>query len=102
MEEKLLKELLLRPGVPNNKELLESYIEDSVEDFKEMINYENNEALPEGCKTAVKELVLIKINREGTEGIVSESQSSGGSTTYSETLPFVVRRAVRKHRRFRR
>ena len=79
-----------------NKELLQFYIEASY------LNYASTNDLPDEIAPAVKELVLIRFNRDGAEGISSESQSSGGSTSYSDMLPDSVRRIIRKYRKLPR
>lgn len=99
MESKILESLLKRPGLQDQKDLLPDMIQDSISDMRTMLNYDENEELPEGCIPAVKELVLIRYNQDGVEGISSESQSSGGSTTYMDALPDRVKRTIRKYRR---
>ena len=80
MEKKILKELLKRPGMSEQDwELLEDMIHDSI-----------------------KELTLIRFNKDGVEGIASESQSFGGSTTYMDALPDQVKRTIRRYRRLPR
>lgn len=102
MEERILESLLKRPGLQEQKALLTDMIQDSMVEMRGLLNYKDGEELPEGCAPAVKELTLIRFNQDGVEGISSESQSSGGSTTYLESLPKTVRQAVRRYRRFRR
>lgn len=99
MENKILESLLKRPGLQDQKDLLPDMIQDSISDMRTMLNYDENEELPEGCIPAVKELVLVRYNQDGVEGISSESQSSGGSTTYMDALPDQVKRTIRKYRR---
>lgn len=99
MENKILESLLKRPGLQDQKDLLSDMIQDSISDMRTMLNYDENEELPEGCILAVKELVLVRYNQDGVEGISSESQSSGGSTTYMDALPDRVKRTIRKYRR---
>lgn len=99
MESKILESLLKRPGLQDQKDLLSDMIQNSISDMRTMLNYDENEELPEGCIPAVKELVLIRYNQDGVEGISSESQSSGGSTTYMDALPDRVKRTIRKYRR---
>ena len=96
MENEILNSLLKRPGLDAQVELLEDMIRYS------MLNYEEEEPLPTGVAPIVKELTLIRFNRDGTEGIQSESQSSGGSTTYSDELPDRIKRILRKYRRLPR
>ena len=99
MENKILESLLKRPGLQDQKNVLIDMIQDSISDMRSMLNYEEGEELPEGCIPAVKELVLVCYNHDGVEGISSESQSSGGSTTYMDSLPDRVKRTIRKYRR---
>ena len=99
MEKKILESLLKRPGLQDQKDVLTDMIQDSISDMRTMLNYDDEEELPDGCIPAIKELVLVRYNQDGVEGISSESQSSGGSTTYMDALPDRVKRAVRKYRR---
>ena len=102
MENEILNSLLKRPGLDAQVELLEDMIRDSMDEIRALLNYEKEESLPEGVAPIVKELTLIRFNRDGTEGIQSESQSSGGSTTYSYELPDRIKRILRKYRRLPR
>lgn len=103
MKDKVLKSILLRPGMSEqNIDLLDDLIDDALLDIKSYLNYASTNDLPEEIAPAVKELVLIRFNRDGAEGIYSESQSSGGSTTYSDALPDHVRRIIRKYRKLPR
>ena len=102
MENEILNSLLKRPGLDAQVELLEDMIRDSMDEIRALLNYEKEESLPEGVAPIVKELTLIRFNRGGTEGIQSESQSSGGSTTYSDELPDRIKRILRKYRRLPR
>lgn len=99
MEEKLLESLLKRPGLEGKSELLSDMIQDSIAEMRVLLNYEETDPLPEGCLPAVKELVLIRFNRDGAEGISSEAFSSGGNVSYADALPERVRRIVRKYRK---
>ena len=99
MENKILESLLKRPGLQDQKNVLIDMIQDSISVMISMLNFEVGEALPEGCIPAVKELFLVRYTHDGVEGISSESQSSGGSTTYMDSLPDRVKRTIRKYRR---
>ena len=101
MEKKILDSLLKRPGLQDQNDVLTDMIQDSIRDMRIMLNYGDNEELPDGCIPAIKELVLVRYNQDGVEGISSESQSSGGSTTYLESLPRTVKQAVRRYRKLR-
>ena len=64
MEEKILNELLKRPGMSEQDwELLKDMIHDSIIDMRSCLNYEDEESLPEGVIPAVKELTLIRFNK---------------------------------------
>lgn len=102
MEKKILDSLLKRPGLEDKEDILKDMIKDCICDMRNMLNYDDGEELPEGCIPAIKELVLVRFNQDGVEGISSESQSSGGSTTYMDSLPDKVKRTVRKYRRMPR
>lgn len=102
MQEKVLESLILRPGMEGKELLLMDMIQDSISDMRAYLNYDEEEELPEGCLPAVKELTLIRFNRDGTEGVQSESQSSGGSTTFTDALPDKVKRTIRRYRRLPR
>lgn len=102
MEEKVYASLILRPGIGSDSALLLDMIQDSIRDIRSFLNYPDDEELPDGCLPAVKELTLIRFNRDGTEGIQSESQSSGGSVTYMDTLPERIKRTIRCYRKLRR
>lgn len=98
MEEKIIKSLILRQGMEEG-ELLKDMVHDSILEMKSYLNYAEDEVLPEACIPAVKEMVLVRYNQDGVEGIASESQSSGGSTVYLDALPDKVKRVIRKYRR---
>lgn len=102
MKEKILEDLTKRPGLMGKWDVLDDMVEDSMMDMRSFLNYRDNEELPQGCIPAIKELTLIRFNQDGAEGITSESQSSGGSTTYFHELPASVRRIIRHYRRLKR
>lgn len=102
MVDNILKSLLLRPGMEGREAVLKDMIQDSIIDIRNFLNYNDDEELPNGCITAVKELTLIRFNQDGAEGLQSESQSSGGSTTYLDGIPNKVKRTIRKYRRLPR
>lgn len=100
--EDILESLLKRPGLEDQMDVLEDMIHDSIIDMRSYLNYGDEESLPEGVIPAVKELTLIRFNKDGVEGIASESQSFGGSTTYMDSLPDRVMRTIRRYRRLPR
>lgn len=97
----IMESLMRRQGI-ENVDLLNDMILDSICETRALLNYGDEEILPEGINPVVKELTLIRINRDGTEGIQTETQSSGGSTTYSDELPERTKRLIRRYRRIRR
>ncbi len=101
-KEKILSSLISRQGLSDKVALLKDMIDDSVTDIKTFLNYSDEEELPDGCIPAAKELTMIRFNRDGTEGISTESQSSGGSTTYSDDIPERVKRTIRRYRKLPR
>lgn len=101
MEEEILKSLMLRQGI-SDETLVRDLIQDCISDMRSYLNYKDGEELPDGCIPAVKEMVLIRYNHDGVEGIASESQSSGGNTVYMDNLPDKVGRTIRRYRRFKR
>lgn len=102
MIENILVSLMKRPGLEDKEEILRDMIRDSVEDMRTMLNYSDEEDLPEGCIPAIKDLTMVHFNQDGVEGIHTESHSSGGSTTYLNALPARVKRTVYRYRRMRR
>lgn len=102
MENTIFESLKLRKGMEDAGHDLKEIIKDSIIDIRNYLNYEEGEKLPDGVIPAIKKMVLIRYNQDGAEGIMSESQSSGGSTTYMTVLPDDVMRAVRKFRRLPR
>ncbi len=96
-KEKILSLLSQKEGMPEES-LLRDTLEDCIEDLKELLHV--NE-LGEEHSSILKELVIIKINREGTEGIQSEN-FNGVSTTYLEDLPKSLIRKIRAKRRLPR
>lgn len=85
--------LKLREGMPKD-ELLLDMIADCTQDLKEMLHRE----LGEEDTSLLKEMVLVKINHDGIEGIQSESHS-GNTTTYLDDIPQSLKRKIREKRK---
>lgn len=64
----IMESLMRRQGI-ENVDLLNDMILDSICETRALLNYGDEEILPEGINPVVKELTLIRINRDGTEGI---------------------------------
>lgn len=97
MHEKILNGLLLREGMPE-RELLEDMLTDCEQDLKDILHVEE---LREEHISILKELVLIKVNYDGADGIQSENHS-GNSVTYLDDLPKSLRRKISAKRRLPR
>ncbi len=98
----ILQSLKLRPGISNlSDELLKDFIQDSFSDVTEYINLEEGAEMPVGCISIVKDLVVIKANRIGSEGISSESHE-GVSQTYIDGIPKEIKTRLRRYRRLPR
>lgn len=99
MEEEILSSIKLRPGISNiADELLTDKIKDAIQDIKDFINYSDIETIPNGCISVVKELVVIRCNRLGSEGISSES-NSGVSQSYIDGIPKELKKKLYRYRK---
>ena len=99
---KILESVKLRPGLSNlSDELLKDFIYDSYNEIVEYINLIEGTEMPVGCISIVKELVIIKVNKLGAEGISSESHE-GVSQSYIEDMPKDILRKLRRYRRLPR
>ena len=99
MEEQVYTKLVLYPQTQSLSEaLLKSWIKDALDDVRGYINYLPDEVLPPACSSIVLDIVLIRINKLGSEGITSTSQS-GVSETYSNGMPVDIRRRLNRLRR---
>lgn len=95
----VLQNVKLRPGISNNAdELLKDLINDVINDVKDYINYSDSEELPSELISAVKELVIIKCNTLGTEGLNSQS-SNGVSENYSNDIPKPIKKKLNRYRK---
>ena len=99
MEEQILISIKLRPGISNNSDdLLKDLISDTITDVKAFINYAYIEELPVGCISIVKELVIAKCNKLGSEGISSESHE-GVSQSYTNDMPKDIKKKLYRYRK---
>ena len=67
-------------------------------DTQYYINYSDSEELPSELISAVKELVIIKCNTLGTEGLNSQS-SNGVSENYSNDIPKPIKKKLNRYRK---
>lgn len=99
IQEKILQSLKLRPGISNfSDELLKDLISDSFNDVADYIKLKDGDEMPLGCISIIKELVVIKINKLGSEGISSESHE-GISQSFIEGIPSGIKMKLRRYRK---
>lgn len=97
MEEKIINSLLLREGMPK-REILVDMLEDCKCDLQDMLHVKE---LNESHASILKEMVLIRVNHDGIDGISSES-NGGVSTVYLDDLPKSLIRKIRSKRKLKR
>lgn len=92
----MLESIKLRLGIINDSKdpLLEDYIKDITEDVLELLN---KTELPKKAEGIVKDLVIIKYNLNGSEGLKSESYS-GVSQTFIDDIPNDIMKKIRRLR----
>ncbi len=102
MIEKIIESIKLRPGISNVDEfLLADLVQDSVIEVSDYINLKEGKELPIGCISIIKDIVVIKVNKLGSEGISSESYS-GVSQSYTEDIPKDILRKLKRYRKLPR
>lgn len=95
----VLESVKLRPGISNNSdELLKDLINDVITDVKDYINYSDDEELPKGLISVIKELVIVKCNTLGTEGLNSQS-SNGVSENYINDISKSIKKKLNRYRK---
>lgn len=94
---KLLEKIKRRSSAAKNEsdELLNDLIDETQEEIKE---FTHRGDIPPSLEGSLIELVVIKCNRLGTEGISSES-FSGVSTSYLNGFPKHIEKKLRKCRK---
>lgn len=101
MDEQLLTALQMRPGVENISAGLQADLITDVQiELRELINYPDGVDLPGAAFPVLKEMVLLKINRLGYEGISSTS-ISGVSENFVNGYPSDLMKKIMKLRRLR-
>lgn len=91
----MLEDLKILLGVTNKDDLLNLLIRKSETFVKNECRIEE---IPESLRDTVTDIAVIMYNRQGTEGVSSES-FSGISTNYDLNLPINIRKALNRHRR---
>ena len=101
MIEKILNSIKLRPGVAcNSDEMLLDIIQDAITEVKEYIKAGDDDELSPFCISIIKELVLVKLNRIGAEGLATQS-NSGISESYADGIPSDIKSKLRRLRKLR-
>lgn len=101
MIEQILQSIKLRPGISNfSDELLLDKINDAVTEIREYINAGDSDELSSFCITIVKELVILRCNKLGSEGLASQSVS-GLSEVYTDDMPKEIKAKLRRCRKLR-
>lgn len=99
---KILESVKLRPGLSNlSDELLKDFIYDSYNEIAEYINLIESTEMPLGCISIVKDLVVVKVNKLGSEGLSSESHE-GINQSYIDGIPKDIKAKLRRYRRLPR
>lgn len=94
--------LKLRPGISNlSTDLLVDIVQDVITNVAEYINLDEGLDIPVSCVSIVKDLVVIKCNKLGAEGLSSTS-NSGVSENYVEDIPKDILRKLRRYRKLPR
>lgn len=102
MEDYILESLILRPGLMEmDRALLLDVIEDSITEIKDYINLPEEETLTVKAVGIVKDIAIIKANKIGAEGLLSESYS-GVSQSFIDGLPKDILRKLRRLRKLPR
>lgn len=98
----MLEKIKIRLGIEDNSRdlLILDLIEDCKEELKELTNTPNLE-INTKVEGIVKELVLIKYNRLGAEGLSSESVN-GHSQSFIDGLPKNLKSKILSMRKLKR
>ena len=94
--EEILTSIRLRPGMSEIEDnLLKDIIQDTICEVEE---YTKASELDNIAKALVKDIVVFKVNRLGSEGISSES-FSGTSQSFIDGYPAEIKKKIRRIRR---
>lgn len=100
--DEIITSLKLRPGISNfTEELLKDLVQDTIIEVKSYCNIQEDLDIPLGCISIVKDLVVIKANKLGCEGVSSESYS-GVSQSYIDDVPKDILRKLTRYRKLPR
>lgn len=79
-------------------EILKIYIEDSTEEVKQYIN---STEIPKVLEGLIRDIVIIKYNKRGSEGATSENVG-GISRSYLDDIPKEIKRKLKRFRKLPR
>ncbi len=98
----MLEKIKIRLGITDNERnlLINDLIDDTKEDIKSYINTDDLEITP-GIERIIKELVILKFNRLGAEGITSEN-IEGVQQSYIDGLPNDLKKKLNRLRKLPR
>lgn len=98
----MLEKIKIRLGITDNERnlLINDLIDDTKEDIKSYINTDDLEIIP-GIERIIKELVILKFNRLGAEGITSEN-IEGVQQSYIDGLPNDLKKKLNRLRKLPR
>ena len=96
----MLSKTKIMLGIDNNSknELLSIYIEDIEEEVKEYLNIDE---IPKKAESIVRDLVVIKYNKNGSEGLESEN-FSGVSQSFIDGFPKDIEKRLIRFRKLPR
>lgn len=96
----MLSKTKIMLGIDDNSknELLSIYIEDAEEEIKEYLNVDE---IPKKAESIVRDLVVIKYNKNGSEGLESEN-FSGVSQSFIGGFPKDIEKRLMRLRKLPR
>lgn len=81
--------------------VLTDLISDALIEVCDYINYIDGDTFPDGCKIIVKDMVKMRVNKMGAEGLTSQSYS-GQAESYIDDLPAEIKRKLLRYRKLPR
>ena len=99
LEDDIVNCLKLRPGIVNLKdELLRDLVHDTLIEVLDYTNSTQEQDLPKGCISLIKDIAVVRINSLGDEGLNGTSRE-GINQTYGNDVPESIKRKLRRYRR---
>ena len=95
----MLEKIKVLLGILSNDtskdDILKIYIEDSTEEVKQYINSTD---VPKELEGLIRDIVIIKYNRRGSEGLISENVGGMGRS-YLDDIPKEIKRKLKRFRK---